>query len=438
MYGHVVTAAYAFHDMMLGRLLELAGDDATVLLVSDHGYQRTDAPTDSAEANHRAQGIWVMHGPHVRRGAELCGASLLDVTPTILSLFGIASGLDMPGRPWVEAIDAGPSEVETDRLLSWDPIGGDAGLHPADRTDEQDPSHQAIAHLLELGYSEPRDQRSEEAVRRAREQNQYNLARSLIDAGEHARAAELLEPLFRRSPANLAYGQSLLRAYLAMRRCKDALELVDLAARHGAPAALVDVAMGAIELGQRRPAAALDHLRRAQAGETASAALHVLIGQGYRRLRCWPQAEQAFRKALELDEEDETAWHGLATTALAQDQNEQAAEAALHAISLRPDYAEAHYHLGVALAGLGKPHEAAVALQRCLALRSDMLAALRALAELYDGPLSDAARARAYRRDAHAIILQRRLSRRPETSPGTSPATPPRGAAPDPSGPTSR
>ena len=43
LYQGVVTAAYQFHDLMLGRLLELAGDDATVLIVSDHGYQ-TPAP----------------------------------------------------------------------------------------------------------------------------------------------------------------------------------------------------------------------------------------------------------------------------------------------------------------------------------------------------------------------------------------------------------
>ena len=38
-YKDVVTGAYRFHDMMLERLLELAGPDCTVLLVSDHGFR---------------------------------------------------------------------------------------------------------------------------------------------------------------------------------------------------------------------------------------------------------------------------------------------------------------------------------------------------------------------------------------------------------------
>ena len=37
-YKDVVNGAYRFHDMMLETLLELAGPDATVLLVSDHGF----------------------------------------------------------------------------------------------------------------------------------------------------------------------------------------------------------------------------------------------------------------------------------------------------------------------------------------------------------------------------------------------------------------
>ena len=39
MYKDVIKGAYQFHDMMLERLLQLAGDDTTVILCSDHGFQ---------------------------------------------------------------------------------------------------------------------------------------------------------------------------------------------------------------------------------------------------------------------------------------------------------------------------------------------------------------------------------------------------------------
>jgi len=37
-YKDVVDGAYRFHDMMLERLLKLAGDDTTVIIVSDQGF----------------------------------------------------------------------------------------------------------------------------------------------------------------------------------------------------------------------------------------------------------------------------------------------------------------------------------------------------------------------------------------------------------------
>jgi hypothetical protein len=38
LYRHVVSTAYQFHDRMLGTLLRKAGQDVTVLLISDHGF----------------------------------------------------------------------------------------------------------------------------------------------------------------------------------------------------------------------------------------------------------------------------------------------------------------------------------------------------------------------------------------------------------------
>ena len=35
---HIVATAYRYHDAMLGRLLQIAGPDATVIVMSDHGF----------------------------------------------------------------------------------------------------------------------------------------------------------------------------------------------------------------------------------------------------------------------------------------------------------------------------------------------------------------------------------------------------------------
>ena len=39
LYKEVVRGAYRFHDMMLERLLQLAGPETTIILCSDHGFE---------------------------------------------------------------------------------------------------------------------------------------------------------------------------------------------------------------------------------------------------------------------------------------------------------------------------------------------------------------------------------------------------------------
>ncbi len=40
LYQHVVDGIYCFQDLMLGGMVELAGADATIIVVSDHGFHR--------------------------------------------------------------------------------------------------------------------------------------------------------------------------------------------------------------------------------------------------------------------------------------------------------------------------------------------------------------------------------------------------------------
>ena len=94
LYKEVVNAGYRYHDLMLGRLLELAGEDTTVILLSDHGFHpdhnRPTAipkePTGPA-VEHSPYGIIVMKGPAIKKDDTIFGASLLDITPTLLQLF---------------------------------------------------------------------------------------------------------------------------------------------------------------------------------------------------------------------------------------------------------------------------------------------------------------------------------------------------------------
>ena len=118
-YHQVVSGIYRFHDLMLGRLLELAGPEAHVMIVSDHGFisggQRPRTPVEPAQW-HRPQGMFVLHGPNIRRDQRAEGATLLDVAPTILTLLGLPIGDDMEGKVLATAFVDAP---EIARIPSW-------------------------------------------------------------------------------------------------------------------------------------------------------------------------------------------------------------------------------------------------------------------------------------------------------------------------------
>lgn len=90
LYADVVPNFYLLEDRQVGRMLEQAGPDTYVLVVSDHGHHaggHNDAP----------DGIFLLSGPGVRANASLEGIGLPDITPLILYLFDLPVGEDMDG-----------------------------------------------------------------------------------------------------------------------------------------------------------------------------------------------------------------------------------------------------------------------------------------------------------------------------------------------------
>jgi predicted AlkP superfamily phosphohydrolase/phosphomutase len=112
LYSNVVSTAYQFHDQMLGTLLQKAGEDTRVILMSDHGFHPDhlrprgipDFPAGPA-VEHSPYGIFIMAGPGIKRDVPLYGVSVLDLVPTLLALYGLPVGEDMDGRLIAEAFE---------------------------------------------------------------------------------------------------------------------------------------------------------------------------------------------------------------------------------------------------------------------------------------------------------------------------------------------
>ena len=212
-YQNVVSAGYVYHDMMLGRLLALAGEDTNVIIVSDHGFHpdnlRPSAiPVEPAgpAVEHRDLGIVAMYGPDIKPKHVIQGASLLDITPTVLQLFGLPMGADMDGKPLLDAlIDPGVAQM----IPSWDEVVGDDGQHPPERKLDTQESQESVEQLAALGYIEPVAKDQKQAVAQTVRELDYNLALSYMDGNQYGQAAPILARLYRDYPLEFRFGVRL-------------------------------------------------------------------------------------------------------------------------------------------------------------------------------------------------------------------------------------
>jgi len=96
----IIPNYYIFTDRMIGSFLKEAGPKTNVIVNSDHGFQGGGIGVMA----HKLDGIVLMAGPEIKKDANISGATVLDITPTVLALFGLPTALDMDGRPIADAL----------------------------------------------------------------------------------------------------------------------------------------------------------------------------------------------------------------------------------------------------------------------------------------------------------------------------------------------
>ena len=111
--GGSVIEAYRFADKLLGIAMERWGDEAVIVVVSDHGFNTIypqkeiligDDQRQTMMYWHDSTGVFGLWGRHVQQGVT-GEISVYDFLPTILAFAGVPAAADMPGRVVVEAIE---------------------------------------------------------------------------------------------------------------------------------------------------------------------------------------------------------------------------------------------------------------------------------------------------------------------------------------------
>ena len=154
-YGELIDRAYELYDEWVGLLVTAAGEEATIVLVSDHGFYHDDrkprslgisttAPCDQ----HAPIGTIIVAGPNIKSETTIKHATLLDICPTLLTCFQLPVGRDMHGKVLTEIFKT-PPPIRT--IPSWDQVV----IRPPQNS-SQEPCEQAtkmaLRQLIALGY----------------------------------------------------------------------------------------------------------------------------------------------------------------------------------------------------------------------------------------------------------------------------------------------
>ena len=413
-FQHVVEAAYVFHDRMLDRMMSLIDEEnTTVLLISDHGFhcdhQRPlyipKEPSGPA-VEHSPYGVFVMAGPGIKKnGTAISGASVLDITPTLLHHMDLPVGKDMEGKV-LHACFEEPREVQF--VDSWETIPGESGMHDAILREDPWAAQEALQQLVDLGYIDALDDDKIQQVEKSKRENEYYIARNLLNAGKYQEALTILERIYQESKIQ-RYGQRLAFVYLSKRQYRKAMEILNDLKEENKKAEkqedaydklgmeepmFLEYLEGLILLAMNKPHLALSKLLKIQERNPYNYQVALNIAQIFLQRKKYQEAEAQFIRALNIDDSPARAHHGLGLSFLRRGELNAAIEEFLIAIESDFFFHRSHYHLGEALVRQGLMEDAINAFEVNLRLVPGNVKAHKWLQKLYTEDLKNADKAK--------------------------------------------
>jgi tetratricopeptide (TPR) repeat protein len=411
LYKDVVTGIYRFSDMMLGRQMELAGEEATIMLVSDHGFQPDhlrprNIPHEPAGIayEHSPYGIFCMKGPGIKKDSLVHGASILDITPTILHLLDLPLGDDMDGVPLLSVFEK-PNIPKT--IPSWEEVLGESGMPSKKLVENRAFIDDMMTQLIELGYIDQPDENKEKAYQDASRFCEINLARAYLDGGEVEEATRLFEKRYVENPNAPWIAYRLAICYQMLGHHANCRKLIEkLKAGHFYESSFIGIMEASLLMGEGEYQAAVDLLQKIEKDIPENTQnIYLKIGRCYSMLGKPEEAAIAMTKELEIDFENPQAHQFLGAIHYNQGRYEAATKSLLNAISLEYNLAEAHYLLGRTLLAQGDYEAASDAFEVCLSMAPFNNHARQLLAYTYRTHLDDPAKASKVMQDFNKNLL---------------------------------
>ncbi|MBX7093821.1 MAG: alkaline phosphatase family protein [Flavobacteriales bacterium] len=395
-YSKIVDGAYRFQDMMLGRMLDLIDEQTAIMILSDHGFESGDlrpryVPKEPSgpTKEHSPFGIYFLKGPGIPTNEKIYGASVTDITPTILHYFGLPVAKDMIGKPLLASFT---EQREIKWIDSWEnhQTNLDPGLHPGDLRVNAWNAQEALEQLIELGYIERPEGTTEHIIAVSKAEVDYYLAQSLSFRHRYEEAISILEKICNQFPDIHRFRTLLVQNLIHTRQWNNALlELEKLKGISDSLDIQVWYFIGKIYLSQHRGKLAYKSFYRAHEKAPKSIDILLRLGDTSLVLQEYKDAEKWYSQVVERNPKNVFGHFGMGMVMLRSGDADTAIDHFLDAIEIRNFFPQAHFQLGEALRLNGDVEDAENAYLFALKQNPEMLKARNQLIQLYRNQLKN-------------------------------------------------
>ena len=358
-FKHVINASYRLHDMMLARWMDLVGPECHIMVLSDHGFHSDHLrvkvlPKEPAAIarEHNYLGMMALRGPNIKKDDRFYGSSLLDICPTILSIFDIKIGKDFDGKVLNSVFEVPP---KLDFVETWDEVKKSESL-PLNLTE----SKELIQQLVDLGYVDEANFESPEQIKRLKDENNYYLARSYFDASRFKEASLIMNALCNEQADNERYlmffgkVNAELKDEGGLLKAINGLEKLDL--KGSSNLVLLKGKLAYLKGDFDDALRSFKSLNKSDTGNSIH--IEYQIARTLLKMHKYPEALKYFYKTLKLNPGGAHALHGAGVCYIGLEQYEEAVDVLIDSVGITYFNPSAHFHLGVAFKKMAAYQEA--------------------------------------------------------------------------------
>ena len=361
-FKNVLTVAYEKLDNCLGELIEKAGSETTILLVSQGGYlpdskwiKKLNQPKSFWEYN--AAGVFIFKGRQANPKEEFFGTGLLDIVPTIYGLLGVPIAKDLHGKLLL------PKQLfkEEDFIETY-------GVPNKEEQKEAVIDKPLAATILKqqlagINY----EWSSIEELEDIHEYFRFRIEASTVHIDE---LLPILEKLWKKYPENSWYGGRLAGCYLNINRPEEGKTLLNQILERGEKKVELHLLRGKTLLAERKYRSADKDFSIVAKNVGQISGIYSQLAEGYLSMYQTKEAIKYFNAELKYNSHP-AIYSALAAIYMQNKQYKLALEPLRKTIEIVPKHSIAYFHLGHALFTLGEYQESADMLEKAKKLTRD-------------------------------------------------------------------